>query len=214
MRFQFRALPACLMCLACTAAAVPALAQWYAGGNIGRAQTQMGGGTLANDLAIHGITGTGSVNNNDVGFKLYAGYQLGKSLALEGGYVNLGKFNVAGSYTRPLPAGTFAGDVKPQGANLDLVGKFELGTQVAAYLRGGAAYLNTKASAAASTAGFAGYSNASKNQVVADIGAGFQMDFSKSIAGRAEWQHFFQVGDSTTGRGDIDLFSIGLVTKF
>ena len=40
------------------------------------------------------------------------------------------------------------------------------------------------------------------------------MEFTKGFAARLEWQHFFQVGDSTTGRTDIDLFTLGLIRKF
>jgi OOP family OmpA-OmpF porin len=98
--------------------------------------------------------------------------------------------------------------------NVDLVGSVGMGDQLSVYGRIGGAYLNTKASAAASTASFVGYSNATKDQIVADLGVGFQFEVSKGFAARLEWQHFFQVGDSTTGRTDIDLFSLGLVRKF
>lgn len=201
-----------MLCL--IAAAAPATAQWYAGGNAGRAQINYNTGQLASDLSTHGITGTGTIENYDLGLKFFAGYQFNDTFALEGGYVNLGKFSLTGSYSRPLPAGTFTGDLKTQGANLDLVAKTGITEQISAYGRLGGAYLNTKASASASTASFVGYSNATKNQIVADIGAGFQYEFSKKLAARIEWQHFFQVGDSTTGRADIAFYSLGLISRF
>ena len=212
MLAKFTAKSAVLFCL--IAAATPATAQWYAGGNAGRAQINYNTGQLASDLSTHGITGTGTIENYDLGLKLFAGYQFNDTFALEGGYVNLGKYSLTGSYSRPLPAGTFTGDRKTQGANLDLVAKAGITEQISGYGRLGAAYLNTKASASASTASFVGYSNATKNQIVADIGAGFQYDFSKKLALRLEWQHFLQVGDSTTGRADIALYSLGLISRF
>ncbi len=214
MLFKIRTLAATAVCLIASASATPVLAQWYGGGNAGRSQLNYNAGQLATDLSIHGITGTGTVDNGDLAFKLFAGYQLNETFAIEGGYVNLGKFGITGNYSRPLPAGTFTGDIKSQGATVDVVAKVDVGSQISVYGRLGGAYLNTKASASASTAGFIGYSNATKNQVVADIGAGLQLDISKSIAARLEWQHFFQVGDSTTGRADIDLLTVGLVRRF
>jgi len=214
MPANIRTLAIAATCLGASVIAAPASAQWYAGGNAGRSQIQYNGGQLATDLSIHGITGTGSINNSDLGFKLFGGYQLNDTFAVEAGYVNLGKFGLTGSYSRPLPAGTFTGDLKSQGVNVDLVGSVGMGDQLSVYGRIGGAYLNTKASAAASTASFVGYSNATKDQIVADLGVGFQFEVSKGFAARLEWQHFFQVGDSTTGRTDIDLFSLGLVRKF
>ena len=214
MPARFRAFAIAAASLSAVALASPAYAQWYAGGNAGRSQVQYNGGQLATDLSIHGITGTGSVDNSDLGFKLFAGYQLNNTFAIEGSYVNLGKYGLTGSYSRPLPAGTFTGDLKSHGVNVDLVGNVGMGDQLSAYGRIGATYLNTKASAAASTASFVGYSNATKDQIVADLGVGLQMEFTKGFAARLEWQHFFQVGDSTTGRTDIDLFTLGLIRKF
>jgi OOP family OmpA-OmpF porin len=214
MQARIRTFAIAAACLSAVVLASPASAQWYAGGNAGRSQVQYNGGQLATDLSIHGITGTGSIDNSDLGFKLFGGYRLNDTFAVEAGYVNLGKFSLNGSYTRPLPAGTFTGDLKSHGLNVDLVGSVGMGDQLSAYGRFGAAYLNTKASASASTASFVGYSNATKDQIVADLGIGFQMDFTKGFAARLEWQHFFQVGDSTTGRTDIDLFTLGLIRKF
>ena len=149
MPARFRAIAVAAASLSAVALASPASAQWYAGGNAGRSQVQYNGGQLATDLSIHGITGTGSIDNSDLGFKLFGGYRLNDTFAVEAGYVNLGKFSLNGSYTRPLPAGTFTGDLKSQGLNVDLVGTVGMGDQLSAYGRIGAAYLNTKASASA-----------------------------------------------------------------
>ena len=157
MPARFRTFAIAAASLSAVALASPASAQWYAGGNAGRSQIQYNGGQLATDLSIHGITGTGSIDNSDLGFKLFGGYQLNDTFAIESGYVNLGKYSLTGSYSRPLPAGTFTGDRKTQGANLDLVAKAGITEQISGYGRLGAAYLNTKASASASTASFVGY---------------------------------------------------------
>jgi opacity protein-like surface antigen len=46
------------------------------------------------------------------------------------------------------------------------------------------------------------------------LGAGVSYDVSRNISLRGEWDRFFRVGDSSTGRGDIDQFTVGVAYKF
>jgi opacity protein-like surface antigen len=47
------------------------------------------------------------------------------------------------------------------------------------------------------------------------FGLGFQYNFTKRLAARAELQRYSDVGnDHTTGKSDVDVLSIGLVIKF
>ena len=47
------------------------------------------------------------------------------------------------------------------------------------------------------------------------LGLGLQYDFTKNVGARLEWEHFRNVGDrNTTGEGDVNLYSLGIVVKF
>ena len=212
---------AAIFSIAVSALAVPLAvaadqaAGWYVGGSIGQSRVNYSSSTLVSDLAAGGITGTGTVSTNDTAGKLFVGYQFNPNLALEGGYFNMGTFLKAnGTFTKPAPGGTFAATAKGQGGNFDVVGMLPFGQGFAGIGRLGVAYFETKAEATASVAGFSGYSNATSNKTVVDAGLGLQYEFTKSVAGRLEWQRYFKVGNSNTGSGDVDFYSLGITVKF
>ena len=170
--------------------------------------------TLASDLAAAGRTGSGSVSSSDIGLKAFAGYSFNETFSLEGGYFNMGRFaTVNGTITAPTAA-TFSGKIEGQGFNLDAVGTFPLANGFSFLGRAGGAYFQTKASATVTAGSLGGYSNATSNKFVPELGIGAQYDFTKSVAARLEWQRYFKVGNSNTGTGDIDFLSAGLVVKF
>ena len=199
----------------CAVMVSTASAQWYAGGNLGQSRINYNSSQLSADLAAAGITGTGSVTNTDVGGKLFVGYQFNENFALEGGYFNMGRFaSINGTFTAPAPGGTFSATIKGQGVNLDAVGLLPFNNGFSILGRLGAAYFETKADATATTAGFAGYSNATSGKLVPALGIGLQYDFTKSVAGRLEVQRYIKVGNNNTGSGDVDFYSAGIAVKF
>jgi OOP family OmpA-OmpF porin len=201
-------------CILNFSVAVTAIAQGYVGGNIGQGRISYDSGNLASDLAAAGITGSGTVSDTDLGFKLFGGYQFNENLAVEAGYFHLSRFDVNGNFTKPKPAGTFTGTIEGQGPYLDAVGTLPFGKGFSGIGRAGIAYFQTKASATASSVGLTGYSNATADRIVGEFGLGLQYDFTKLLAGRLEFQRYFNVGDIRTGSGDVDLYSVGLVYKF
>ena len=76
-------------------------------------------------LTLGGVATLAS-DESDTAYKIFGGYQFNHIFGVEVGYFNLGKF---GFNLRTLPAGTLAGTIKAQGANVDLVstGKFDVG---------------------------------------------------------------------------------------
>jgi hypothetical protein len=207
-----------LLCAFVFCAVAPgALAQWYAGGSIGVSKSRYDEDGLASDLAGGGITGTGTAGGSAAGGRIFAGYQVYEVFALEAGYFNFGDYlDLNGTYTRPAPASTFAGSVKGQGVNLDLVWTVPLTKGFSALARVGGGVFRADPSWSANAAAFNTMSaNARKNNTVGDAGLGLQYDFTKTIAGRLEWQRFVNVGTGLTGGyAPIDYFSAGMIVRF
>ena len=42
------------------------------------------------------------------------------------------------------------------------------------------------------------------------FGFGLSYDFTRNIVGKAEWNRYTRVGDSNTGRGDVDLHTVAV----
>ena len=65
-------------------------------------------------------------NDRDTGYKLFAGWQLNRNFAVEGGYFRLGEFG----YTAHTGFGSQVGSAKFQGGNIDALGILTLITDI------------------------------------------------------------------------------------
>ncbi len=195
---------------------VPALAAdtgtgFYLGGNVGQSRAKIDTGAISAGCVAAGFaTCATSADEEDVGFKLFAGYRFHPNFAVEGGYFNLGKFNFTTVTTGP--AATVAGEAKnDNGFNLDLVGIVPFDPSFSGFARVGAQTSKTTVSLA--VPGFA-FSN-SETKTSWKAGLGLQYDFTKDIGARLEWERYrVPNGDGTGGKADVDLFSLGLVVRF
>ncbi|HEV7821010.1 MAG TPA: outer membrane beta-barrel protein, partial [Burkholderiales bacterium] len=124
---------------------VAALAQstagtgWYAGAGLGQSRAQ----DLENvdgTLAGFGVAGTSAISGIDTAWKLFGGYQFNQYIAAEGGYTNLGKFNVNSTVAGPV-AGTGAGTWEAKNIwSVAAVGSLPITPQFAAIGKLGLAY--------------------------------------------------------------------------
>jgi OmpA-OmpF porin, OOP family len=184
---------------------------WYLGGNVGQSRA-----TIDDERITSGLLGQGffttSIDdrNRDTGYKLFGGYQLNNNFGLEGGYFDLGKF---GFNANTLPAGTLDGNIKIQGLNLDLVGTVPLGEKFSAFGRAGLIYAESKDTFAGTGAINVLNPNPSKNAVNYKFGLGLQYALNASLGLRVEAERY-RIDDAVGNKGDIDLFSIGLVYRF
>jgi OOP family OmpA-OmpF porin len=181
------------------------------GRNIGQSKATIDDSRIAGSLA--GFNST-SINddNHDTGHKLFVGYKLNKNIALEGGYFNLGKFGFTA--TTVLPAGTLSGNIKLDGLNLDAVGILPINEKFSMFGRIGINYAEAKDKF--TTTGSVPEQtnlNPSRKQLDPKVGLGLQYNFTKSIGIRAEAERY-RVDDAVGNRGDIDLFSVGVVYRF
>ena len=203
--------------LALAAVACPyALAQaptsgWLIGGNVGQANYMIDDNKIGVGLTAAGIAGNIITDTRtDTGYKLFGGYQFNKNFALEGGYFDLG---TAGFDAVTSPTGTLRGRLQLRGLNLDAVGFLPVTEKLSLLGRIGANYAEARDSFSGTGAVKVSNPNPSYNEINAKLGVGLEYAFTKSLALRGEVERY-RVNDAVGARGDVDLFSVGLVYRF
>lgn len=181
------------------AIAGPVVAQdvgWYVGGSLGQSDV---------DIDCAGAT---SCDTKDTAWKIFAGYQFSRNIAVEFGYADLGEATASG----PVPGfGTVAVGFEATVFELVGVGSLPLADRFSLYGKIGAYRADTEVSA--SSASFSGSTSDSNFDVTLGFGARF--DFTRNIGVRAEWQRYLDVGsDDVGGKTDVDVLSVGIVFKF
>ena len=183
----------------------------YIGANVGTTRAQFKNDSINNTLANQGFTvNSRTEDNSSTGYKLFGGYQFNRNFALEGGYFDLGRFNYALNTT---PFGTFSGDTRVKGLNLDLVGMLPLSDQFTIFGRVGAAYAQSRANFIRTGALPLNFSPTNRNDTNLKVGIGMQYAITEALALRAELERY-RVSDPVRNRGNIDMASIGLVYRF
>ena len=184
---------------------------WYGGLNIGQSRARIADARISAELLAGGLTMTSiSEDERDTGYKLYGGYRLHRNFALEGGYFNLGKF---GFTADTVPAGTLTGNIKVQGLNLDAVGIWPINEKFSAFGRLGLNYAQARDSFSGTGAVNVTNPSPRKNDTNYKLGLVLQYDFTESFGVRAEAERY-RINDAVGNKGDIDLFSVGLIYRF
>lgn len=100
---------------------------WYGAASAGRTGAEIDDARITGGLLAQGFT-TSSIEDRDRsnGFKLNGGCPFNPSVALEGGYFDLGKSGYTANTTNPVPGGGLIGDMRVRGLNLDLVSSLSL----------------------------------------------------------------------------------------
>lgn len=183
----------------------------YIGGNVGRTRADFDNGSINRTLAGQGLTVQSTTEDNSgTGYKLFGGYQLNRNFAVEGGYFDLGK----SSYTfNTTPVGTFNGQTRVRGLNLDLVGMLPVTDRFSVLGRIGAAYAQSRASFSSTGAVAANTTNPRRNDTNLKVGLGMQYAITEALAVRAELERY-RINDPVRNRGHIDMASVGLIYRF
>lgn len=197
-------------------AALPpaALAQdkgWYVGAGVGRSNADIDTGAINAGLIASGFAAaTTTADEDDTGWKLFAGYQLNKNFAVEVGYADLGQFS-ANSTT--VPAGTLRTNIDTTAWGVDAVGILPFGNNFSLLGRVGVVRSETKISLAGTGAVVVLVPNLKDHETSYKLGLGVGYDFTKSVGVRGEWERY-RVADGAGDKADVDLFSVSLRVKF
>ena len=184
---------------------------WYLGGNVGQSRARIDDARITPQLP--GLPGSVTISddNHKTAFKLFGGYQFNRYFALEAGYFNLGKF---GYTATTVPAGTLSGNIKLQGLNIDAVGIVPISDKFSAFARLGYQYAQAKDDfTSTGVVPVPWDASPSKKAGNYEAGVGLQYDFNQSLGMRAEAERY-RVDDAVGNRGDINMYSVGLVYRF
>ena len=183
---------------------------WYVGGNLGLSLTDIDDGRIKDALQAGGFNTTSlSEEEDDIGFKVFGGYQFTKHWALEGGYFNLGEFSFKAN---TMPVGSLSGETEIQGLNIDPVFTWPLTKKFSLLGRVGLTYAEADTSYAA-TGTVSPPRNRDKRAMSYKLGAGAQYDFTRHFGLRAEAESY-RIDDAVGNKGDVNLVSLGLVYRF
>jgi OmpA-OmpF porin, OOP family len=186
-------------------------AGWYLGFNAGQSRSKIDDSRIADDLLIDGFSTTSVDNENrHFAWKTFGGYEFNRYFSLEAGYFDLGQFSFRAD---TVPPGQLYGDIKIQGANVDAVASLPIGNQFSLFVRGGGIYEDSRDSFVG-TGAVAVLDPSPKRWAGGyKYGVGAQFDFTRSFGMRLEAERY-RVDDAVGNKGDIDLFSAGLIVKF
>jgi len=208
------------VCMA-TAGSLPAAAAedsgWYLGGNIGKTRSLIDDAKTTTDFfgTGYGITGM-DLDQEDTGYKLYAGYDFNKYFALEAGYFDL---RTSDTFTAgvAVPGGTqvstFGGPTKVKGYFLDLVGTAHINDKWAVFARfgGNTAKVDERFTGTGDLSGVNYHSNATDTNI--KYGAGIEYSFTPAWAARLEAERY-RMQDGVANKNYVNLVSLGVVYRF
>ena len=193
------------------AASSVACAQGYIVGSVGSSTIAADKGRLDGILTTAGAAALQStLDKRDTGYKVQGGYQFSPNLAVEGSWVDLGKFNYSATFT----GGNAQFDAKASGFNVAALGVLPLNQTVSLFGKLGVIYAKVEANARAVGAGGAAWASASDSNWKPTWGLGGTFNVNKQIGIRAEYEQFSKLGGTNTGKGNVDLLSVGVVFKF
>lgn len=183
---------------------------WYVGGNVGQSRANIDDVRLIRSLTANGAAMTNfTADEKDVGYKLYVGKQLNQYFAVEAGLFDLGKFGFKSTTSQN---GTLNGEAGFRGANLDLVAQVPLSQRFSVFGRAGMNYAKATTRFNGNRLFAVTNPSPSERKLNAKAGFGLEYKFSEALALRTEVERY-RVNDAVGNRGDVDLFSVGLVYK-
>ncbi|MEF8705555.1 MAG: outer membrane beta-barrel protein [Candidatus Accumulibacter sp. UW27] len=193
-----------------------ALQGWHMVGSVGQSRVDLD----SFDLASIGATGSESKDEKDTAWSLGIGYQFNPYIALEGGYIDFGKFKQSATIVTPL-TGSLSGDVKADGWFINAIASYPVGAGFSLFGRVGTVRTTTKSSLSA-TGAFAGALAAagadlsdSESEWNWRYGLGVQYDFTPRVGMRLGYDRTADVGkENTTGESNIDTWLLSVLFRF
>ena len=192
---------------------------FYGYGSLGQASTNRKSQVDAT-ITGAGITAFSSqADETDTTYKIQAGWRFNPYFAVEGGYVDLGKYSYHARSTAPVVA-TRDGNLKTDAWNIGLVGSLPINESFSLFANGGVFSYTTKFT-------YTGTGIACPNQNRSERGAplyygvGAAWNVTPNWFLRAEYEVYKNIGErfntnGTTGtsRADVKLGSIGVGYRF
>lgn len=177
---------------------------FYVGGSLGYANLDQDEAEMQSILTGNGLTGTVDVDDEDLGWKFFGGYNFNKYFGAEIGYMNLGSVDAAFNVTAPVAA-TGSADIDVDGFMAAGTLSYPINEFVDVSGKVGVYLWNADGTVKVSTVSM----SADDDDSDLLFGIGGKYHYTENITFRAEWERAFDVGDS-----DLDLFSVGVQYNF
>jgi opacity protein-like surface antigen len=173
--------------------------RWYVGGSLGATN----GLDLCDSFHPSFMTTSGTCDNSKLAGKVFGGYKFNKYVGAEGALVYLGTASADGTFLAiPTTADAYAG-----GLELAATGTIPVTDEFGVTGKLGGLFWGVRSETGL---GF----DRDDTGVSFAMGAGLKYDITKHVGIRLEWERFWQVGNSTIGESDIDMFTIGGLYRF
>ncbi len=186
----------------------------YIGLAAGQSRADIDRGGIDATFASLGLTASTNVDETDIGWKIYGGYQFNQYFAVEGGYTDLGEATFNSTITSG-GSGTGNGEWKAYSIDLSALGILPIGNQAALFGRAGLSMWDLDFEFTATGPGGTASESDSESGASPLLGLGGMISVTPNLTVRAEFERHFKVGDEdTTGESDIDLISVGLQYRF
>lgn len=183
----------------------------YIGLGAGESKAHIDSDRIRQSLLSQGpATNSLAEDGRDTGYKAYLGFPIHPNWAIETGFFDLGRFGFNANTT---PSGSLTGTARIRGLNLDLVGTLPITERWSLMGRVGAAYAKTQDRFSTTGAVLVTDPSPSKRETHYKYGFGTQYAFTPAVSLRLEAERY-RVNDAVGGRGDVDLFTLGLVYRF
>lgn len=196
-----------------SASVAPALAEnMYVAASIGQSKVNINKAEIDNALTNAGVTGlSSSIDDTDTAYKLQVGYQFTPNIAAEIGYVDLGKLSYNAAYT----GGTASATAKVTGWTVAALGILPLNNSYSLFAKLGMIDGKVQTDVWATGPGGSATANASSTNWRPNYGLGVAYSATKTIDVRGEYERFDDLGDANkTGKGNVDLLSVGVAFRF
>ena len=187
---------------------------WYSGLRVGRSQI----GISDNSLAVTGAAASNLfTSESSTGYKLYGGYQFNRNFALEGGYTDLGRFDLGRDAAAPM-LGSIASNIRSSGLHLDVVGIVPLQNGLSLFGRLGTIYAmgNSSISTSVGAAPLLTLTdlNPRRSEWNSRYGLGASYDLPNNLGLRFGYERINNLGDLRTGEGNVGMWSFGLTKRY
>lgn len=194
------------------AIAAPAGAQnLYAVGGLGMSRTEIDKAGIDADIAaIVGAPVSSSVDTSGTSWRAGIGYQAHRNIAIEGGWVDLGK----STYTATAPGVTAGATFKAAGPYAAVLLQAHPASYLTGFLKVGISYPKVRAEATATGPGGSASASASSTSLAPTYGAGLMLNLTKTVGVRLEAERFHKVGGTDTGEANVDVATMSLQVRF
>jgi OOP family OmpA-OmpF porin len=194
-------------------AAAPVFAgDFYVVGTLGQSTFDLSKSDIDRSMVAAGVPVTSSsLDKSDVAYKIQLGYQFNPYVAIEGGYVDLGK----SGYSASVTGAAVQSDVKASGLAIAALGILPINESFSLFGKLGLINAAVEIEATASAGGSSASSSISATKIKGNWGLGAAYNVNKQLALRVEYERFMKLGDAnSTGEVDVNLLSAGIAFKF